>query len=430
MTGVVVAVDVPRGERLAAELRAEGVHVVAVLEADAASRAPHDAVPAGADTLVLQVGIGTVSPAVVAACRSRGWRVIALCDDGAARREVASLGLPPPLPLDVEGWVLADALASPATVVDVPDFPSPSEGLALPPARQTPQPGGILAVWGPHGSPGRSTLAVELAAELRRGVDRVALVDADSHAPSLALLLGVADEGPGFAAACRQVDLGGLDDAELDRISTAVGAGGAQLDVLTGINRPGRWPELGHERVAGALAACRRWADHVVVDVAAPVEADEEIVSDLDGPRRNAATIATLQTADTIVAVLSADPVGVARFLRAHAELRAIVGSTRVIVVANRLRPGTLGIDARGQVRRTLERFAGIEDVWFVPLDPRSADAAILAARPVSEVAPRSPLAAAVRRLVGEAVAPVARATAAEPTRRTRRARALLARSA
>jgi Flp pilus assembly CpaE family ATPase len=101
-----------------------------------------------------------------------------------------------------------------------------------------------------------------------------------------------------------------------------------------------------------------------------------------------------------------------------------------VIVVANRLRPGTLGIDARGQVRRTLERFAGIEDVWFVPLDPRSTDAAILAARPVSEVAPRSPLAAAVRRLVGEAVAPVARATAAEPTRRSRRARGLLARSA
>lgn len=421
MNGVVVAVDAPRGERLAAELRAEGVLVVAVIEADAASRAPHDAVPAGADTLVLQVGDETPSPAVVAACQARGTRLLVLCDDDAVRRDLASAGLTPPLPLDVEGWVLADALASPANLVALP----PEKG-----SQRAPRPGGVIAVWGPHGSPGRSTLAIELAAELRRGADRVALVDADTHAPSLALMLGVADEGPGFAAACRQADLGGLDDAELARISTAVGSGAAQLDVLTGINRPGRWPELGSPRVSSALAACRRWADHVVVDVAAPLEADEEIVSDLDGPRRNAATIATLQAADTIVAVLSADPVGVSRFLRAHAELRAIVGPTRVVVVANRLRPGTLGIDARGQVRRTLERFAGIEDIWFVPLDPRSADAAILAARPVSEVAPRSPLTAAVRRLVGEAVAPVARTAAAEPTRRAKRTRTLLARSA
>jgi Flp pilus assembly CpaE family ATPase len=82
------------------------------------------------------------------------------------------------------------------------------------------------------------------------------------------------------------------------------------------------------------------------------------------------------------------------------------------------MRPGTLGMDARGQVRRTLERFAGIEDVWFVPLDPRSVDAAVLAARPVAETSPRSPLSAAVRRVVGEAVAPGVAAPAAPRMRR------------
>jgi len=35
-----------------------------------------------------------------------------------------------------------------------------------------------------------------------------------------------------------------------------------------------------------------------VVDVAAPLESDEEIMSDLDGPRRNAATRAALRAAD------------------------------------------------------------------------------------------------------------------------------------
>lgn len=401
---VVVAVDGARGSRLVSELRGEGLTVAAVVDADAAARAPRDILAAGADVLVVQSSPRGLSRMLVEECHRRAIRVVVLGDDPSARRDAGLLGLARPLPLDVEGWVLADALASPAAAFAA--TPAPPRG------------NGVIAVWGPHGAPGRSTLAIELAVELRRSVARVALVDADTHAPALAVMLGLADEGPGFAAACRQVDLAELDDEELSRISVPIGAGAGPVDVLTGINRPGRWPELTHERVTGALRACRGWADHVVVDVAASLETDEEIVSDLDGPRRNAATLGVLQEADMIVAVLSADPVGVSRFLRAHAELRAAVGATRVVVVANRMRPGTLGVDARGQVRRTLERFAGIEDVWFVPLDPRSADAAVLAARPVAETSPRSPLAAAVRRVVGEAVAPAAAASAVARTRR------------
>ena len=46
------------------------------------------------------------------------------------------------------------------------------------------------------------------------------------------------------------------------------------------------------------------------------------------------------------------------------------------------------------------------EDVWFVPQDPRSADAALLSARSIAEIAPKSPLTMAMRRFVGEAVVP------------------------
>jgi MinD-like ATPase involved in chromosome partitioning or flagellar assembly len=398
VTAVVVAVDAPRGSRLASELEREGVRVAAVVGPAAAARAPHDLGLESVDVLVLELTRRSLSRELIAACDAHDTRIAPLCDDEHGRRSAEAEGLAAPLPLDVEGWVLADALAAPASLS------APRE-----PHRSTR--GGVIAVWGPHGAPGRSTLAIEIAAELTRGDRHTALVDADSHAPSLALALGVADEGPGFAAACRQAEMGGLDAEELTRISTPVRVGGGRLDVLVGINRPGRWPELSASRVSAALAAARSWADSVVVDVSGSLEADEEIVSDLDGPRRNAATLAALGAADVVVAVLAADPVGVSRFLRAHAELRATVGVTPVVVVANRLRPGTLGVDPRGQVRRTLERFASIDDVWFVPLDPRSADAALLAARPIAEIAPRSPLSAGVRRLVGEALAP------APPTR-------------
>ena len=100
-------------------------------------------------------------------------------------------------------------------------------------------------------------------------------------------------------------------------------------------------------------------------------------------------------------------------------DAEGLVVGRLATVVANRLRPGTLGVDARGQVRRTLDRFGGIEDVWFLPQDPRSADAAILASQPIADVAPRSPFTLALRRFVGEAIVPApAPQRAAKPRRR------------
>lgn len=397
---LVVAVD-SRPE-LAASLRREGHDVLTMVAASALSLAAEDRVLgaegtellrslAQADAVVLEIGRESLSAHVVALCDRAGARILPLCAGVDEERMSAAMGLERPLPLDADAWRMTDALGAPPVAAGA--------AINAAEARREPR---VIAVWGPAGAPGRSTIAIELAVELARGGRTVGLVDADTHAPSIALALGLADEGPGFAAACRQVDFGALDASELARISAPLGRTG--VHVLTGLNRPSRWPELTESRVLDALAQCRGWADHTVVDVAAALERDEEIVSDLDGPRRNAATIAALRAADLVVAVAGADPVGVSRFLRAHAELRSTIGATPVVVVANRLRPGALGIDARGQVRRTLDRFGGIEDVWFLPQDPRSADAALLAARPIAEVAPKSPLTLAVRRFVGEAV--------------------------
>jgi MinD-like ATPase involved in chromosome partitioning or flagellar assembly len=406
---VVLAVD--DATTLAAGLRREGVEVIGAFPATAVMSAADDGMlgadaetvlraVADADAAVIHVTRASMSPAVVALCDRVGTRIVPLCSTAADERLAAACGLERPLAPEIEPWRLAEAMGA---------GPVPA-----PPQTSRPAPR-VIAVWGPAGAPGRSTVAIELAVELARGGRHVGLVDADTHAPSIALALGLADEGPGFAAACRQAELGGLDAAELTRIALPLGRTG--VEVLTGINRPSRWPELSERRVTAALAACREWAEFTVVDVSSSLERDEEIMSDLDGPRRNAATLAALRAADLVVAVAGADPLGVSRFLRAHAEVRSTVGATPIAVLANRLRPGALGIDARGQVRRTLDRFGGIQDVWFLPQDPRSADAALLAARPIAEVAPRSPLTLALRRFVGEAVVPAPGSTAAQAPR-------------
>ena len=391
---VVLAVAGQRGERLAADLERSGVRIesvfdpIALEDPNLAAALP---VLEGVDVLVLTADRRTLGSHLISVCDRRGIRLVPVAGDPDGERVAVAFGLAASL---VSPGV--DEIAAAIRGL-VPDAAIHGDTLR----------GRVITVWGPEGAPGRSTVASMIAFELARGGAGTALIDADSHAPSLALTLGLADEGPGFPAACRQASLGALDGRELSRISAPVRVDAAVVDVLCGINRRGRWHELAEDRVTAALDAARRWVPHTVVDVGAPLEQDEELMHDLEGPRRNAATIAALRAADVIVAVCSADPVGMARFVRGYAELRAVVGATPVLVVVNRLRPGGLGLDARGQVRRALDRFAGIRDVAFLPADLRAVDAAVLQALPVAAVAPRSALVAAVRRFTGDALLPV-----------------------
>lgn len=377
MTGVVVAIPQPRAGELAAELALEGIDVVAILSPTAAIE-----VPPGAEAIIVPATRAVLSAELISACDRAGVRILAL--GGADSRLLGRLGLSEALRPEAAGWEIAAALASETDTVPRPQSVLPHR---------------VIAVWGPHGAPGRSTLAIQLAVELSRRGRRTALVDTDTVAPALALLLGLSDDAPGVAAACRRAERGALDSAELTRLATTVATGGGDIEVLPGINRPSRWPELSSIRLRATLGACREWSEETVVDVAAAFDADEEVTYDLAGPRRHAATTASLNEADLIIAVASADPLGISRFVREHAELRRLTAPTPVVVVVNQVRPGPLGIDARGQVRRTLERFAGITDVVFLPFDQRAADAALLHARPMTDVAPRSPFLAAVRRL-------------------------------
>ncbi|WP_051668014.1 MULTISPECIES: AAA family ATPase [unclassified Microbacterium] len=377
MTAVVVAVPEPRASVLAAELGLEGIEVVSIVVP-----APGVEIPPGTEAVIVPATRAVLTPELISTCDRAGVRILAL--GGADSRLLGRLGLSAALRADAAGWEVAATLATEADAAPRPPSILPHR---------------VIAVWGPHGAPGRSTLAIQLAAELARTGRRTALVDADTVAPALALLLGLGDDSPGVAAACRRAERGALDSAELTRLATTVSTGGGDIEVLPGINRPSRWPELSATRLRATFAACREWIEDTVVDMSDAFDADDEVTHDLAGPRRHAATSATLEEADLIIAVASADPLGISRFVRDHAELRRITARTPVVVVVNRVRSGPLGIDARGQVRRTLERFAGITDVVFLPFDQRAADAALLHARPMTDVAPRSPFAAAVRRL-------------------------------
>ncbi|MBM7410227.1 MinD-like ATPase involved in chromosome partitioning or flagellar assembly [Clavibacter michiganensis] len=252
--------------------------------------------------------------------------------------------------------------------------------------------GRVIAVWGPQGAPGRTTTALAVAGEVAAAGRSAVLVDADVHGGTVAATLGLLDEAPGFAAACRLAAADSLTVQELERIAQHHPSTRAPgFSVLTGISRPDRWPELAEGRVSAVLQACRGWRDYTVVDASFNLEDDEEISSDMFAPRRNAATHAVLRGADHVVAVVSADTVGLSRFFRAYVQLLEIVDPSRVSVLVNRVRPSAGGWDAASQVRRTLFRFGSVEAAAYVPEDRESLDAAVLAGATLRDVAPRSP---------------------------------------
>jgi Mrp family chromosome partitioning ATPase len=320
-----------------------------------------------------------------------GATVVVLAEGERGRAHAASLGVREPL--DVSATA-ADIAARIAHGIPALDPPAPSA--------HAPSPGRVTAVWGPAGAPGRTTTAIALAGELAAAGLRVALVDADTVGAAVAPSLGLLDEAPGLAAACRLAAAGALTGAELDRIAQRHRCTRGELLVLTGIGRPARWPELSADRVTKVLEQCRTWADHTIVDTGFNLEADEEIASDLFAPRRNAATIAALRAADTVVAVGAGDPIGLARYVRAFGDLVELVDPHRVRAVVGKVRQSAVGLGAAGQIRAGLQRFGGIEDVTLVPSDPQACDAALLTARTLPDAAPRSAATAALRRFAAD----------------------------
>lgn len=261
------------------------------------------------------------------------------------------------------------------------------------------QEGRLVAVWGPTGAPGRTTVAVTLADEVARLGLSVLLADADTYGGAVAQLLGLLDEAPGLAAAARACNHGTLDPATLARLATAVDS---RLRVLTGISRADRWPELRPASLEAVWAQCRRLAAVTVVDCGFSLEQDEELVFDTAAPRRNGATLVTLESADVVVAVGAADPVGMQRLVRGLADLRETVPGASIRVVANRVRRGVFGGDPASGVREALSRHAGVVDPVLVPHDPAGCDAMLARGRTLADVAPDSPARPALAGLAAE----------------------------
>ncbi|MDP2772235.1 MAG: hypothetical protein Q8O61_01665 [Nocardioides sp.] len=374
----VLGLDAPGLDAAAVDhLRRYAVRPVAVVGADAAETGRLRASRIGIASLVADNDLAALPAAVLAA------------------------ETPDAAPQELVSDPLADSLR--------PD----SLGAGAPPVA-----GRVLAVWGPAGAPGRSTVAAGIAAELARRRCRTILVDADPYGGSLAQQLGILDEVSGLLAAAR-LATGGL---LAERFATVQRAVDPHLSVVTGLPRADRWVELRPGSVEHLLEVAR---DHgqVVVDTGFSLEDDPG--HDYGArPARNQLTLGALSEADEVLVVGAADPVGLSRLARALVDLREVTAGASVRVVVNRMRP-TLGWSEK-DIAGMVGGFTRLSGLHFLPDDRAAVDRALVTGRTLVESGD-SPLTRGLAALV-DALAPGQVAPGLDPRSRPRRLGRALAR--
>ncbi len=319
-----------------------------------------------------------------------GVAAVGLAKDEPGERRLRQLGVDDVVAGTPDVSALERAVSSALTRArsQVAGFAHASSPAVQAPRRATSGRGRVVAVWGPTGAPGRTTVATGLAGELALQGWPTLVVDADVYGGSVAPSFGLPDEAAGLATACRAANLGTLDTRVLDGLVVEIAP---QLHALTGIDRAERWPELRPAAVEVVLELARARAAVTLVDCGFSLEQDEELSYDTLAPRRNGATLAVLEDADLVLVVGSADRLGLPRLARALGELGESVPEAKAAVVLNRVREGAVPSSV-GQARADLRRLTGQEAVAALPWDGAALDLALGRGRPLAQVAPHAPV--------------------------------------
>lgn len=326
-----------------------------------------------ADVVVVDAMLRGLDRDVVQALRAGGVLTVVLTPEDADR--LAALGGTPILSMGSDG--LMKALSG-----------QPARAPTLPRTGTTDRTGAVVAVWGPSGAPGRTTMAIELAAALcRRGTDAL-LVDADTVGPAVGQQLGLVDDTSGVAAAVRIASAGVLRPDELAGLAVSVPSGPR---VLVGLPHASRWAEMRPASWEAVLDCARQTVPVTVVDVGHGLEGDETARIDPAVPQRFGAAISTLAAADVLVCVGRSDPVGVVRLVRELPRARDLAPTAVLLIAMNR---ATSSADRRG-VDEVVTDMLDLPVNVHVPEDGRAARSALAHGCALVEVAPGSPVVAA-----------------------------------
>jgi len=233
---------------------------------------------------------------------------------------------------------------------------------------QMPRSGRIVAVYGVHGAPGVTTIAISLAALMSQSVSDVVLIDANTYAPAVALSLALPAGPSGLVQACRLARLPSVTPAVLRRQTSRYPGRSSGFDVLTGVPDASRYADVEATSFRRVLEILRDDGCTVVIDCAPPLELlPQEVIG---GPIRNAATRVSLELADCVIAVATSQSLHIERLARAWPTIQSLAPAALQIPVLNKAPRGARG--STDEAREALWSLSGIDDLVTVPDDSAS----------------------------------------------------------
>lgn len=228
---------------------------------------------------------------------------------------------------------------------------------AEPPAPIEEFAGRMISIWGPIGAPGRTTIAINLAAEWRN--ESVLLIDADSYGAAVGQHLNLLDEVSGILAATRAATQGRL---------TSVRDFAIEIDqnwsVLTGLPRPDLWRSVRPVAWREVLSKSLSEYQIVLVDVGFCFENEQ---FDVEIIHRNHMTISALAKSESVLAVGGSDPIALARLIRELNALEDVCPDLPISILING-HDNDLGFSER-EVMRTVTSLAKRSPVALLPRD-------------------------------------------------------------
>jgi MinD-like ATPase involved in chromosome partitioning or flagellar assembly len=335
--------------RLSQELVAEGI-VIAARCLDGPSLLERAAEP-GIDVVLASANLHHLSEPVLLALRERRRPVVLLAGEGADIEQLATLTRV--LPASSSGPIVAAAVRQTesrgafSTVLD-------ADASMRPVGSTGDSRGQLIAVTSGKGAPGKTTIAIALAALLAAAGTSVVLVDADLRGGNVAPYLDL-DPRRGLVGYAASGD--GLEEELQD---------GPGFAVLAGLERPELAEGLREETLSAAVAALRERFERVIVDLGAPPE------------------LSLLRVADQLLLVTGADLVSV---WNARVRLRGLgesVSAGSLAAVVNR-REGREHYDPE-----EIEHALGIPVLGVVREDRKAARRATAKQLPLSEAGGRA----------------------------------------
>lgn len=264
-----------------------------------------------------------------------------------------------------------------------------------PKSQPEPQPlasgGQTLSFGATPGSPGATSLAINVAFELALAKHKVCVLDFDFHSPNLLATLAQESITAGLMGAKRLLSQQRLTGDELNRFLMVLNFDGTKVSVLPGLGSPAKeTTPLDVDSATALIALAKSQFDYVLIDVG-------------DLTRNLEFSEGILKSVDLSFLICAGDPIGVRRFLWLKQRLDETALESAQLIV-NRVRESVLGSNPKRQLADTLWRLANTEVCAFLPNDSLAFDQALLDGLPIQLLKKASPARHAVAMLVRQGI--------------------------